>query len=226
MNNIIPNSVQKLIDEFAKLPGIGPKTASRLTFYLLHKSDQDVKELGEAALNLKKKIKKCPKCFNITDSVLCLICSDTKRDPFKIMVVEGPLDVIAIEKTAEYDGLYHVLGGAISPVDGIDPEDIRVKELLDRLKKDKILEIILATNPDLEGEATAMYISKQISNLKTSASAKSYGGSTEALGEGGQISNPKTLKITRIARGLPVGGDLEYADEITLSRALEGRKEY
>ncbi len=208
MNNIIPRSVQKLIDEFAKLPGIGPKTASRLTFYLLHKSDQDTKELGEAVLSLKEKIKKCPKCFNITDSDLCVICSDAKRDVSKIMVVEGPLDVIALEKTDEYEGVYHILGEAISPVDGIGPEDIRVKELLDKLKKDKISEIILATNPDLEGEATAMYISKQISNLKS------------------QNSKLKTLKITRIARGLPVGGDLEYADEITLSRALEGRKEY
>ncbi len=204
MNNIIPNSVQKLIDEFAKLPGIGPKTASRLTFYLLHKSDQDVAELGKAVLALKEKIKKCPKCFNITDTDLCVICSDAKRDVSKIMVVESPLDVIALEKTAEYEGVYHVLGGAISPVDGIGPEDIRVKELLDRLGQDKISEIILATNPNLEGEATAMYIQKQIkSQLKD-----------------------KKFKITRIARGLPVGGDLEYADEITLSRALEGRKEY
>jgi len=208
MNNIIPNSVQKLIDEFAKLPGIGPKTASRLTFYLLHKSEQDVAELGKAALNLKEKIKQCPKCFSITDLDLCVICSDAKRDISKIMVVETPLDIIALEKTAEYDGLYHVLGGAISPVDGIGPEDIRVKELLDRLKEDKISEIILATNPDLEGEATAMYIAQQVAKLKT------------------QNEKLKTIKITRIARGLPVGGDLEYADEITLSRALEGRKEY
>jgi len=208
MSNLIPDSVQKLIDELSRLPGIGPKTASRLTFYLLHKTDQDVKELGEAVLNLKEQIKECPKCFNITDSELCSICADARRDKTKIMVVESPLDMIALEKTQEYNGLYHVLGGAISPVDGVGPEDIRIDPLLERLKKDKISEIILATNPDLEGEATAMYIEKQISNFKS------------------QIPSLKNIKTTRIARGVPVGGDLEYTDEITLSRALEGRKEY
>ena len=210
MSNIIPGSVQKLIEEFSKLPGIGPKTASRLTFYLLHKNEQNVKELGEAILDLKEKIKNCPRCFHITDSDLCPICSDSKRDSSKIMVVENPLDIIALEKTQEYNGLYHVLGGAISPVDGIGPEDIRINELLDRLKREegKTLEIILATNPDLEGEATAMYIAQQIDKLKN------------------QSLKFKNLILTRIARGLPVGGDLEYADEITLSKALEGRKEY
>ena len=204
--NIIPASVQKMIDEFSKLPGIGPKTASRLTFYLLHRSDQDVQELGEAVVNLKNKIKKCPQCLNITDSDLCLICADSKRDNSKILVVESPLDIIALEKTGEYNGLYHVLGGVISPVDGIGPEDIEIPSLIKRVNfdKDKISEIIIATNPDLEGEATAMYLQKQIDS---------------------QIKNKK-FKVTRIARGLPVGGDLEYADEITLSRALEGRREY
>lgn len=204
MKNIIPKSVQKLINEFSKLPGIGPKTASRLTFYLLHKPDQDIKNLGEAVSGLKEKIKNCPKCFSITDEDLCILCSDSKRDQSKIMVIESPLDIIALEKTQEYDGLYHVLGGVISPVDGIGPDDIRIKELIRGIEGGGILEVILATNPDLEGEATAMYIAKQINNLKS------------------QIKP----KITRIARGLPVGGDLEYADEITLSRALEGRKEY
>jgi recombination protein RecR len=206
MSKIIPKSVADLIDQFSELPGIGPKSASRLTFYLLHRSDQEVKNLGNAVVNLKDKIKNCPKCFSITDSDLCAICSDTTKDLSKIMVVESPLDIIAIEKTQEYNGLYHVLGGAISPVDGIGPEDIRINELLERLKNEKISEIILATNPDLEGEATAMYIEKQITNLKPNIS--------------------KLPKITRIARGIPVGGDLEYADEITLSKALEGRKEY
>jgi recombination protein RecR len=206
MHKIIPKSVSDLIGQFSELPGIGPKTASRLTFYLLHRSDQEVKDLGDAVINLKEKIKNCPKCFNITDQELCTICSDKSRDQGKILVVESPLDIIAIEKTQEYNGLYHVLGGAISPVDGIGPEDIKIQQLLERIKKDKISEVILATNPDLEGEATAMYIQKQMTNLKS------------------QI--PKMPKITRIARGIPIGGDLEYADEITLSKALEGRKEY
>ena len=206
MNQIIPESVQKLIDEFAKLPGIGPKTASRLTFYLLHKSEKNIAEFGQAVLGLKKNIKNCPSCFSITDADLCPVCADPKRDKTKIMVVESPLDIIALEKTQEYEGLYHVLGGVISPVDGVGPENIRIDELLNRLKNDqnKVSEIILATNPDLEGEATAMYIQKQIDKLEKT----------------------KKITITRIARGLPVGGDLEYADEITLSRALEGRKEY
>ena len=210
MTNIIPESVLRLIDNFAKLPGIGPKTASRLTFYLLHLSNLEVTELGEAVINLKTKIKNCSECDNITVDNLCPICADPKRDRTKIMVVESPLDVIAIEKTNEYNGLYHILGGAISPIDGIGPDDIKIPALLRRLKKSNkpILEIILANNPDLEGEATAMYITKEISKIKS------------------DNSNLKNIKITRIARGLPVGGDLEYADEITLSRALEGRKEF
>lgn len=210
MRNIIPKSVQKLIDEFSKLPGIGPKTASRLTFYLLHKTEQDILSLGKAVSGLKEKIKNCPTCFSITDADFCTICTDPKRDRSKIMVVESPLDIIAIEKTQEYEGLYHVLGGVISPVDGIGPDDIRIKELVVRVEKDKISEVILATNPDLEGEATAMYIQKQILKPIRQPADKIR----------------KNIEITRIARGLPVGGDLEYADEITLSRALEGRKEY
>lgn len=210
MSDAIPRSVQKLIDEFSALPGIGPKTASRLTFYLLHQPEEKIAQFSQAADNLKKGVVTCKVCYNLAESNPCKICSDPKRDQSVIAVVENPLDVIAIEKTGEYGGLYHILGGAISPVDGIGPEELRIGEFVDRIKnsRDKIKEIILATNPSLEGEATAMYIMKEISKLKD------------------QKSNIGKIKITRIARGLPVGGDLEYADEITLSRALEGRKEY
>lgn len=198
----LPSSVQNLIDELAKLPGIGPKTAERLTFYLLRSSDNDISGLGQAVLNLKGKIKTCSCCFNLSETDPCTICADESRDASKICVVEEPLDLLALEKTGEYKGLYHVLGGAISPVEGIGPDNLLIKELLIRLQKnkDKTKELILATNPSLEGEATAMYLKKLL----------------ESLG----------IKITRIARGLPMGAELEYADEITLTRALEGRKEY
>jgi len=210
MSDAIPRSVQKLIDEFASLPGIGPKTASRLTFYLLHQPEEKIAEFGKIAGNLKKGVVTCKSCYNLAESNPCKICSDPHRDKGIIAVVENPLDVIAIEKTGEYNGLYHILGGAISPVDDIGPDELRIKELVDRIKntRGKIKEVILATNPSLEGEATAMYITKEISKPKI------------------QMSKYNKIKITRIARGLPVGGDLEYADEITLSRALEGRKEY
>jgi recombination protein RecR len=199
---VIPDSVQKLIDEFAKLPGIGEKTAGRLTFYLLNSDSAEVSEFGHAVLDLTKNIKKCSICSNITEDDPCLVCSDKSRDQSIIAVVERPLDVVALEKTGEYNGLYHILGGAISPVDGIGPENLTIDNLIRRVEKnkEKIKEIILATNPSLEGEATAMYLQKKLS--------------------------PYKIKLTRIARGLPVGGDLEYADEITLQRALEGRKEY
>lgn len=200
---IIPESVTNLIEEFSKLPGIGPKTASRLTFYLLTKPDSEIQKFGQAFLDLKKTLKYCEICFNITEESPCEICADPKRDQGKIMVVEEPLDVVALEKTG-FNGLYHVLGGVISPIEGIGPENLRVKEILAKIKKDgQIREIILATDPSLEGEATAMYLAGVIKKLEKTQ-----------------------LKVTRIARGLPVGGDLEYADEITLTRALEGRKEY
>jgi recombination protein RecR len=203
MSKILPDSVSKLIEEFAKLPGIGPKTASRLTFYLLTKSEGDLEKFGEAILNLKKTLKVCQSCYNITDKSPCEICADPKRDRSLLMVVEEPLDIVALEKTG-FTGRYHVLGGVISPIEGIGPENLRIKELLAKIKEDRgIKEIILAMDPSLEGEATAMYLAREIQKL----------------------SLPKLL-ITRIARGLPVGGDLEYADEITLTRALEGRKEY
>lgn len=197
---IIPDNVQNLIDEFAKLPGIGPKTAQRLTFYLLRSADGDVEKFGEAAKNLKQNLQKCPVCYNYTESEKCIVCSDGGRDEKIICVVGEPLDVLAIEKTGRFHGLYHVLGGIISPVEGIGPDDIYIKELADRVKEGNVEEIILATNPNLEGETTALYIQK--------------------------IMTPLEVKVTRLAHGLPVGGDLEYADEITLSRALEGRREY
>jgi recombination protein RecR len=199
---MLPESVQNLIREFAKLPGIGMKTAARLTFFLLNKKDRDIKELGRSIIGLKSGLKRCRNCFNITEQELCSICQDSKRDQDQICVVETPLDVVAIEKGREYRGLYHILDGAISPVDGIGPEQLRIKELLDRVKgKSTIKEVILATNPDLEGEATALYIQKKL----------------------GELGSPH-LKISRIAKGLPVGGDLEYADEVTIKQSFENRQ--
>lgn len=197
---IIPRSVQRLIDEFSRLPGIGPKTAQRLTFYLLKSTKERAKSLGEAVLNLKEEIKICSICANISENDPCSICTDLKRDKSSIMVVEEPLDIVAFEKTGKYQGAYHVLHGVISPVDGIGPDDLYIKQLLERLHSNNVQEIILATNINVEGEATAMYLAKIIS--------------------------PLGIRITRIARGLPVGSDIEYADEVTLSRALEGRDNY
>lgn len=191
--------VAKLIEAFAKLPGIGNKTAQRLAFYLLDISDREAEELAYAIINAKKNVRYCEICCNITDKSKCNICSDGKRDGSIICVVEDPRDVVAMERTKEYKGLYHVLHGAISPMDGLGPDDIRIKELLNRIRSGKINEIILATNPNIEGEATAMYISK--------------------------IIKPLGVKASRIAHGVPVGGDLEYTDEVTLMKALEGRRE-
>ncbi|NLM44131.1 MAG: recombination protein RecR [Clostridiales bacterium] len=191
--------IAKLIEAFTKLPGIGTKTAQRLAFYVLDMPEKEAEELAYAIINAKRNIKYCEVCSNITDKDRCNICSDAKRDNSIICVVEDPRDVVAMEKTREYKGLYHVLHGAISPIDGIGPDDIRIKELLIRLREDDIKEVILATNPNIEGEATAMYISKLI--------------------------KPLGIKATRIAHGVPVGGDLEYADEVTLMKALEGRRE-
>jgi len=191
--------VARLIEEFNKLPGIGPKTAQRLTFFLLRAPAEQARALAEAILQVKAKIVFCSICFNITDKDPCAICAGADRDPTAICVVEEPLDILALERTRQYRGLYHVLHGAISPVDGIGPEDLKVRELLERLKKSAIQEVILATNPNLEGEATAMYLARLI--------------------------QPTGIRVTRLARGLPVGGDLEYADEVTLARALEGRRE-
>jgi recombination protein RecR len=200
---MLPKPVQNLIDEFSKLPGIGPKTAARLVFYLLKKPKTDVLAFGSAVNELLENLNYCTSCFSITDMEICDICSNERRDQHILAVVEEPLDIVALEKSRAHSGLYHVLGGAISPIDGIGPENLRIAELLDKVKNNpKIKEVILATNPSLEGEATAIYIKNQIEKIN------------------------EDILITRIARGLPVGGDLEYADEITLSRSVEGRKTY
>lgn len=207
--SILPPSVQTLIEQFAKLPGIGPKMASRLTFWLLNRPEHEIAELSQSVGLLRSKLTRCEQCFTIAEHSPCAICSDPKRDVSKLMVVEEPLDTVALERTG-YDGRYHVLGGVISPIDGIGPGELNIAPLLDKLHENppKIKEMILATDPSLEGEATAMYLDREITKLKA------------------QGKLPKSLKVTRIARGLPVGGDLEYADEVTLTRALEGRKAY
>ncbi|MEZ4520879.1 MAG: recombination mediator RecR [Thermomicrobiales bacterium] len=196
--NVTVEPVSRLIDEFARLPGIGPKSASRLTFFLLRASREQALGLAEAILEVKDRIVLCSRCFNITESDPCNLCSDESRDASAICVVEEPLDVLALERTGEYRGLYHVLHGAISPVDGVGPDQLRMRELFERIEKERPSEVILATNPNIEGEATAMYILRQI------------GGGA--------------LTVSRPASGLPVGSDLEYADEITLGRALSGRQ--
>ncbi|MEE2884482.1 MAG: recombination mediator RecR [Chloroflexota bacterium] len=190
--------VAKLIDQFHKLPGIGPKTAQRLTYYLVRMPEEEAKDLAEAIISVKNKISLCSKCFNITESDPCSICSDTRRDISSICVVEEAMDIVSLERTGSYNGLYHVLHGAISPMNGIGPDELKIQALLGRI--DNVSEIILATNPNIEGEATAMYIHR--------------------------LLNPFGISITRPARGLPVGGDLEYADDLTLGRALEGRESF
>lgn len=199
MATIPPEPVTRLIEAFSQLPGIGPKTASRLTFYLLRRPAEQAEALADAIRDLKRKTVFCSVCFNITDQSPCAICRDETRDRSIICVVEEPLDVLAIDRTGEYRGLYHVLHGAISPVEGIGPDELRIQELVARLKNQPVQEVLLATNPNLEGEATAMYLAR--------------------------LLQPLGVRITRLARGLPVGGDLEYADVITLSRALQGRRE-
>lgn len=202
--SILPKSLQNLINQFSRLPGIGPKTASRLAFYLLKQPVMDLQAFAEAIANLQKGIIFCSVCFNMSENDPCKICSDPQRSQNLICVVEDPLDVVAMAQIPSYRGTYHVLGGAISPLDGIGPESLKIKELLTRLTVNtEPKEIILATNPSMEGEATAMYISKQ-------------------LKEPGY----EHVKLTRLGRGLPMGADLEYADEYTLSKALEGRQEF
>jgi recombination protein RecR len=189
----------RLIDEFHKLPGIGPKSAQRLAYYLLRMPAAEAQALADAVLEVKAKVTFCSACQNVTETDPCRICSDMQRDRATICVVEEPLDILAIDRTAAYRGLYHVLHGAISPMDGVGPEDLKIRELLDRLRPAEVREVILATNPNLEGEATSMYLTR--------------------------LLKPLGVTITRLARGLPVGGDLEYADDVTLARALEGRHE-
>lgn len=195
-----PEPISKLMDSFTKLPGIGPKTAVRLAFFVLNMKEDDVLDFAKALANAKRELTHCSVCGHITDQDPCVICQDETRDQSLICVVQDPKDVIAMEKMREFNGKYHVLHGAISPMDGIGPEDINVPSLINRLKDEEISELILATNPNIEGgEATAMYISRLV--------------------------KPSGIKTTRIAHGLPMGGDLEYADEVTLSKALEGRRE-
>lgn len=191
--------LQNLIDEFRKLPGIGSKTAQRLAYYVLNLPEEKAIRFSEAIVEAKKKIVYCKVCQNFSDSEICSVCNNPARDKSVICVVENPKDVIQMEKTNEFKGMYHVLHGAISPMDNIGPEDIRIKELMTRISKDNVREVIMATNPNLEGETTAMYISKLV--------------------------KPFGIKVTRIAHGVPVGGELEFADEVTLTRALQGRIE-
>lgn len=191
--------VAKLIEEFEKLPGIGHKTAQRLAFHVLNLTVEKSEALANAIKDAKLKTRYCSVCYNLTESDPCNICGDVKRDQGTICVVEDPRDVVALERVREFKGIYHVLHGAISPMEGIGPEDIKIRELLQRIREADIREVILATNPNVEGEATAMYISK--------------------------LLKPAGIKTTRIAHGIPVGGDLEYADEVTLAKAMEGRRE-
>jgi recombination protein RecR len=194
-----PEPVARLIEALQRLPGIGPKTAQRLTFFLLKRPADEVRELSESLVAVKSRIVYCRTCFNVTDEDPCRFCADPARDARLLCVVEEPNDLLALERTGEYRGRYHVLLGALSPLDGVGPDDLKVRELLARIEAGAVVEVILATNPNVEGEATALYLAK--------------------------LLRPLGVRVTRIARGLPVGGDLEYADQVTLSKALEGRRE-
>lgn len=196
---VYSKAMARLVEAFNKLPGIGPKTAQRLAYFILKLPREEVEAISQALIEARDKITLCSRCGNFTEEQPCYVCRDNKRDPGVICVVQEPRDLLAMEKTGEYQGNYHVLQGAISPIDGVGPDNIRIKELLERVQQGNVKEIILATNPNVEGEATAMYISR--------------------------LMKPLGVRITRIAHGLPVGGDLEYADEVTLTRALEGRRE-
>ncbi len=200
MSARFPEPVARLIEELAKLPGIGPKSAQRLAYHLLNQDEASIRRLADALVGAKQRVVRCNVCQNIADRDPCEICSDTRRDKTMLLVVEDARDVVAIERTAEYRGLYHVLGGTISPIEGIGPEQLHVRELVARLGQEPIAEVILATDPDVEGDATALYIARLVRR--------------------------DDLKVTRIARGLPVGGDIDFADEVTLVRALEGRQAF
>ena len=196
---MLTGPLQSLVDEFGRLPGIGPKSAQRIAFHLLKVAPEDANRLAEAIVAVKERITLCPQCFNVAEGDLCVICADPRRDGTVLCVVEDPRDIVSVEKTQEFRGRYHVLQGALNPIEGIGPEQLRIKELVERLSDKEITEIILCTNPNLEGETTASYLARLI--------------------------QPFELTVTRIASGLPVGGDLEYADELTLGRALEGRRQ-
>jgi recombination protein RecR len=189
--------ISRVVDELSRLPGIGPKTAQRLTYHLLRAPSEIADALADSIKDLKKKVTLCSQCFNITEQTPCVVCSDSRREPSPLCVVEEPLDVLAIERTGQFNGQYHVLHGALSPMEGIGPDELKIRELGQRLKSGTVQEVIIATNPNLEGDATAMYLTRLI--------------------------QPLGITVTRLARGLPVGGDLEYADEITVSNALSGR---
>jgi recombination protein RecR len=191
--------VQALIDELGRLPGVGPKSAQRIAFYLLKAAPEDANRLARVIMEAKERVTWCRRCFNISEGELCSFCADDRRDATLLCVVEDPRDIVAVERTHEFTGRYHVLQGAISPIEGIGPDQLRIKELLARVEAEGVTEVILATNPNVEGEATSMYLAR--------------------------LLRPLGLKVTRIASGLPVGGDLEYADEVTLGRAFEGRRE-
>ena len=197
--NVYEGVMQTLIDELGRLPGIGPKSAQRIAFYLLKVDATDAKRLARAIEDAKDRVTWCRRCFNISEGELCAYCLDDRRDAAVLCVVEEPRDIVAVERTHEFTGRYHVLQGAISPIEGVGPEQLRIQELLRRVDAEGVTEVILATNPNIEGEATAMYLAR--------------------------LLKPLGIKVTRIASGLPVGGDLEYADEVTLGRALEGRRE-
>ncbi|MCH2433776.1 MAG: recombination mediator RecR [Acidimicrobiales bacterium] len=198
MTHVFADAVQQVIDELGRLPGVGPKSAQRLAFHLLKLPVEDTTRLTDVITEMKSRIRFCERCFNISEEQLCLICSDQRRDGTVLCVVEEARDIVAVERTGEFRGRYHVLGGAISPIDGVGPDQLRVTELLGRLEPESVAEVILATNPNIEGEATAMYLAR--------------------------LLGPLGIVVTRIASGLPVGGDLEYADELTLGRAFEGRR--
>jgi recombination protein RecR len=196
---VYEGAVQNLIDELGRLPGVGPKSAQRIAFHLLRVAPEDARRLAQSILDAKERVTWCRRCFNISEGELCAFCRDERRDATLLCIVEEPRDIVAIERTAEFRGRYHVLQGAISPIEGIGPDQLRIKELLTRINEEGVQEVILATNPNIEGEATAMYLAR--------------------------LLKPIGIRVTRIASGLPVGGDLEYADEVTLGRALEGRRE-
>ncbi len=191
--------LQSLVDELGRLPGIGPKSAQRIAFHLLKVAPEDAMRLADAIVAVKERVTLCPRCFNVAEGALCVICNDTRRDGALLCVVEDPRDIVAVEKTHEFKGRYHVLHGALNPIEGIGPDQLKLRELLERLEPEGVTEVILCTNPNLEGEATAMYVAR--------------------------LLKPFEITTTRIASGLPVGGDLEYADELTLGRALEGRRQ-
>jgi recombination protein RecR len=197
--SVYEGPVQALVDELGRLPGIGPKSAQRIAFYLLKAAPEDANRLARAITDAKAQVTWCRRCFNFATGELCAYCLDQRRDPTVLCVVEEPRDIVAVERTHEFGGRYHVLQGAIAPIEGIGPEQLRVKELLARIADEGVVEVILATNPNIEGEATAMYLAR--------------------------LCKPLGVRVTRLASGLPVGGDLEYADEVTLGRALEGRRE-